>query len=106
MAGHNAARTSTLWIAAAGTLASAQVSRVQQVRALAPEEARRGYPIPLRVLVTYFDPVAPNLFVQDSTGAMWVEWPRGGQEPEPGQLIDLQGIMTQPDFAPDITHTV
>jgi hypothetical protein len=56
-------RTSTLWIAAAGALASAQVSRpilpifsrVEQVRALAPEEDRRGYPVHLHVVVTYFD---------------------------------------------------
>ncbi len=107
-------RTSALLIAFTGALASAQVSRpslpvlsrVEQVRALAPEEARRGYPVHLRVVVTYFDPVAPNLFVQDSTGAMWVDWPRNGQEPEPGQLIDLRGITTQPDFAPDITRPV
>jgi len=107
-------RTSALWIAAAGALASAQVSRpslpvltrVEQVRTLTPDEARRGYPVHLRVVVTYFDKVAPNLFVQDSTGAMWVEWPGKGQEPEPGQLIDLQGITAQPDFAPDIARPV
>jgi signal transduction histidine kinase/CheY-like chemotaxis protein/PAS domain-containing protein len=97
-------------IAAAGALAGAQVThpglpvltRVAQVRTLAPDEARRGYPIHLQVVVTYFDPVGPNLFVQDSTGAMWVDWPRNGPELEPGQLIDLHGITTQPDFAPDV----
>ena len=102
-------RTSVLWIAAAGALASAQVSRpslpvlscVEQVRALTPEEARRGYPVHLRVLVTYFDR-GTDLFVQDETGAMWVQWPASGPELEPGQVIDLQGFTTQPDFAPDI----
>jgi hypothetical protein len=79
---------------------------VEQVRTLAPDEARRGYPVHLQVVVTYFDKVAPNLFVQDSTGAMWVDWPPNGQEAEPGQLIDLQGITAQPDFAPDIARPV
>ncbi len=53
---------------------------MEQVRTLAPDEARRGYPVPLGVVVTYFDKVAPNLFVQDSTGAMRVDWPPNGQE--------------------------
>jgi PAS domain S-box-containing protein len=107
-------RTSVLLIAAAGALASAQIThpglpvltRVEQVRTLAADEARRGYPVHLRVVVTYFDPFGPNLFVQDSTGAIWVDWPRGGQELEPGQLIDLHGITTQLDFAPDIGRPV
>ena len=107
-------RTSAVWIAAVGALASAQVThpglpvltRVEQVRTLAADEARRGYPIHLQVVVTYFDPVGPNLFVQDSTGAMWVDWPRNGQALEPGQLIDLRGVTTQPDFAPDLTRPV
>jgi signal transduction histidine kinase len=101
-------------ITAAGALASAQVSqpglpvltRVEQVRTLAADQARRGYPIHLQVVVTYFDSVGPNLFVQDSTGAMWVDWPRNSQALEPGQLIDLRGITTQPDFAPDLTRPV
>jgi len=107
-------RTSGLLTAAACALASGQVSypslpvlsSVEQVRTLAPDEARRGYPVHLQVVVTYFDKVAPNLFVQDSTGAMWVDWPPNGQEAEPGQLIDLQGITAQPDFAPDIARPV
>ena len=82
------------------------LTRVEQVRTLTPAEARRGYPVHLRVLVTYFDRVSPNLFVQDATGAMWVDWPRNAPEPEPGQVIDLQGVTTQQDFAPDIAHPV
>jgi len=107
-------RTSALWIAAVGAAASAQVShqrlpvltRVEQVRALAPNEARRGYPVHLQAVVTYFDAIGPNLFIQDATGAMWVDWPRNAQVPEPGQLIDLHGTTAQPDFAPDLTHPV
>ena len=107
-------RTITLLIAAAGALADAQVDRpelpvlshVERVRSLVPDEARRGYPVHLRVVVTYFDPVGPNLFVQDSTGAMWVDWPRNGPALEPGQLIDLQGITAQTDFAPDLVRPV
>ncbi|MGI9074313.1 MAG: hypothetical protein ACR2JB_24045 [Bryobacteraceae bacterium] len=38
------------------------------VRSLTPQEARRGYPIHLRAVVTYFDPITPNMFVQDAKG--------------------------------------
>ncbi|MBZ5592155.1 MAG: response regulator [Acidobacteriia bacterium] len=100
---------SFLLLTAASALADARLPvlyRVDQVRSLTPEEARRGYPVHLQVVVTYFDRDAPNLFVQDATGALWVDWPRDGQQPEPGQILDLQGVTTQPDFAPDITHPV
>src|SRR5579864_7292217 len=104
-------RNSALCIAAVGAVAGAYpglpvLTRVEQVRTLAPDEARRGYPVHVQAVVTYFDPVGPNLFVQDSTGAMWVDWPRNGRALEPGQLIDLQGITTQPDFAPDLARPV
>src|SRR5579863_9790064 len=104
-------RSSALLIVAAGALASAHpalpvLSRVEQIRTLTPDQARRGYPVHLRVVVTYFDPLGPNLFVQDSTGAVWAEWPANGQQLESGQLIDLQGITAQPDFAPELARPV
>jgi len=98
-----------LFLTAVCALAGAPMpvlTRVEQVRSLTPEQARRSYPVHLRVLVTYFDRVSPNMFVQDATGAMWVDWPRNGQVPEPGQFIDLQGVTTQVDFAPDIARPV
>ncbi|HKX00191.1 MAG TPA: response regulator [Bryobacteraceae bacterium] len=77
---------------------------IAQVRSLSPEEARRGYPVRLRAVVTYFD--SSNMFVQDPTGAIWVEWPAGTPKPKRGQLIDLEGISTQTDFAPDVAKPV
>jgi signal transduction histidine kinase/DNA-binding response OmpR family regulator/PAS domain-containing protein len=55
-------------------------------------------------VVTYFDAVSPDFFVQDSTGAIWVDWPRDSPAPEPGQFIELAGVTSQPNFAPDIHH--
>ena len=43
-----------------------------------------------------------NLFIQDSSGGNWVEAAASQQPLKPGQLIELQGITTQTDFAPDI----
>lgn len=55
-----------------------------------------GAPIPVHVrgVVTYYDAVVPNLFVQDATGGVWVDL--GGQQgapPQVGQLVDLRGVV-------------
>jgi signal transduction histidine kinase/DNA-binding response OmpR family regulator/PAS domain-containing protein len=75
---------------------------VEQIRKLSAEQANQNYPVRLRVVVTYFDAISPDFFVQDSTGAIWVEWPRDAPSPEAGQLIELEGVTSQPNFAPDI----
>jgi signal transduction histidine kinase len=93
---------------AGASVRAAQVSSlptltsIEKVRSLKPEEAKRGYPVHLRALVTYFDPVSPDMFLQDATGAVWVQWKPGLPEPETGSVVDLQGVTTCSDFAPDI----
>lgn len=80
------------------------LTRVNQIRRPSPDEARRGYRLHIRAVVTAFDAVTPNLFVQDSTGGTWVQWKPDTPKPEPGQLVDIEGITTQEDFAPDIAE--
>jgi signal transduction histidine kinase/CheY-like chemotaxis protein/PAS domain-containing protein len=78
------------------------LTRVEQVRRLAPDQARLGYPIRLHAVVTYFDTL--DMFVQDATGGIWVKWRPDLPKPTPGQVIDLKGTTTQADFAPDISE--
>lgn len=78
------------------------LTSIEKIRTLRPEEARRGYPVHLRAVVTYFDPVSPDLFLQDATGALWVKWSPGMAEPEAGSILDLEGRTTFDDFAPDV----
>lgn len=73
-----------------------------QVRSLTPEQARRGYPIHFRAVVTYFDPVSPDLFVQDSTGGIFITWSPKLSKLTVGDVLDVDGVSTQIDFAPDI----
>ena len=48
----------------------------------------------LRGVVTYYDTVAPNLFVQDATGGIWVDLRNtAAKPPEPGQVLDLRGVV-------------
>ena len=72
------------------------------VRSLSPQEARRGYPIHLRAVVTYFDPITPDLFVQDATGGIYIGWTANLPKPAVGDVLVIDGVSTQVDFAPDI----
>ena len=79
------------------------ITRLAEIHSLAPEEAKRGYPVHLQAVVTYFEPTSPDFFIQDKTGGIWVRWTKDLPQPKAGQLIDLRGITTQDDFAPDIS---
>jgi signal transduction histidine kinase/CheY-like chemotaxis protein len=72
------------------------------VRSLTPQEARRGYPIHLRAVVTYFDPITPDMFVQDATGGIYIGWTPNLSKPAVGDVLEIDGVSTQLDFAPDI----
>lgn len=92
------------------------LTRVDQIRKLTPDEAKRGYPVHIRGVVTYYDaepstvlsqdanaaPPSAALFVQDSTGGIAVNAPALEPALEAGQIIDLEGVVEQPDFAPQI----
>jgi PAS domain S-box-containing protein len=54
------------------------------------------------VVVTYS--TTSDLFVQDSTDGIWVSRPPDVTSPKVGQLLDLEGVTTQTDFAPDIAE--
>jgi len=63
---------------------------------------KRKLRVHLRAVVTFFDPNDLNMFVQDSTGGIYVRWLSKGPHPEAGQLIDLEGVAALEDFAPQV----
>jgi signal transduction histidine kinase/CheY-like chemotaxis protein len=72
---------------------------------LTVSEARRGYPVFLHAVVTYYDPYIdprrPALFVSDATGGVFV---RVVTIPKmfisPGSLLEIKGVTESGDFAP------
>ncbi len=79
------------------------LTRVEQVRNLTSNAAERGYPVHLRAVVTYFDPEQPDLFVQDSSAGIWVDLGETTQlSLRAGQLIEIEGVSSGRDFAPQI----
>jgi signal transduction histidine kinase/CheY-like chemotaxis protein len=78
------------------------LTTVGAVHGLSADEARRGYPVRLRAVVTYFNPVGRNLTVQDPTGGIYVAV-HNSPIPEnlrPGHVIDLEGLSGPGGFAP------
>ncbi|MBV9762304.1 MAG: hypothetical protein JO340_17220 [Acidobacteriaceae bacterium] len=86
----------------AGTTALPTLTTIQKVRSLKPDQAMRRYPVRVKAVVTYFDPVAPDMFLQDASGAVWVKWSPGLPKPSIGSVVELEGVTTFSDFAPDI----
>jgi hypothetical protein len=68
-------------------------------------EAKRAYPVLLRVVVTYYDPYVdprrPSFFVSDATGGVFVAL---SQTPpvslKAGDLVEVTGVSGAGDFAP------
>jgi PAS domain S-box-containing protein len=78
------------------------LTQAAQIRQLSPQEVEKAYPVHLRGVVTYYDSVAPNLFVQDSTAGIWVDVAGAANPPKPGQRIDLEGVVGT-GFTPVVT---
>ena len=78
------------------------LTTAEQIRELSPDQARRGYPVRIRGVVTYCDPLNGAYFVQDSTAGIFVNDLKAGFQFKPGQLLEVEGVSEDPDFAPQI----
>jgi PAS domain S-box-containing protein len=77
---------------------------IGQIREL-NRQAALGFKVCVHAVVTYYDPVAADLFIQDSTAGIWVNTPAGAKlDLKPGDLVEVQGDAVMPDFAPDIVN--
>jgi signal transduction histidine kinase/CheY-like chemotaxis protein len=81
---------------AAGTRPA--IATIAEIRRLPPVEARRGFPVQFRAVVTYWMKPRNFVFVQDSTAGIFMV--NTGAPVEPGQLVDVRGESAAGDFAP------
>ena len=74
--------------------APSTLTTVLLVRMFKPDALPMAAPIHLHAVVTYYDSVGPNLFVQDATGGVWVDL-RASKvaPPRVGQMLDLTGVV-------------
>ena len=81
-----------------------KIHNIEQLRKMSLEEAKRGYPVRLRGVVTYSDYRHTDLFVQDATGAVWVNPASNTPELRPGELVEVEGVSKPSDFMSDVVE--
>ena len=79
-------------------IARLPLATIKDVRELPPGEARRGLPVRLRAVVTYWMKPRNFVFIQDATAGIFMV--NTGPPVEPGQLVDVAGETGAGDFAP------
>ncbi len=76
------------------------LTTVSRVHGLSRREATLEYPVHLKGVITYFDPVLRTLFVQDATGGVYVAaHSLKNTDIHAGQAVEIEGV-TGPGFAP------
>jgi PAS domain S-box-containing protein len=80
------------------------LTTLEAVRKLPPAEARRGYPVEVRAVITGYFPEMNWLFVQDSTAGIWVDRGNHRLDIEFGHWVELEGFTGPGDFAPVVVH--
>ncbi|MBB5057951.1 diguanylate cyclase (GGDEF)-like protein [Granulicella aggregans] len=89
------------------------ITKIGQAHDLSADEAKRGYPVHFRAVVTYYDPrndgKHASLFLHDSTGSIFALFPANwhwtGATPHAGSLVDVVGVTAPGDYAALITQT-
>ncbi|MDQ2841843.1 MAG: ATP-binding protein [Acidobacteriota bacterium] len=79
------------------------ISTAAQIHALRRDRALKHLPVRLHPVVTYFDPIAQSLFINDATGGIWMGWKQGYPRPSVGDLLDFEA-ETDFTFAPDVRN--
>lgn len=80
------------------------VTTVAQIRALTQKEIASGVPVELRAVATYYEAAEGQIFVQDGTGAIFVQAPPSPPAVEPGDEVLLKGI-TVPSYSVNVKAT-
>ena len=86
------------------------LTTLRETHVLSMEDARHGYPVHVRAIVTYYDYFLDSrrvaIFLHDASGDAYAAAPVGtvwsGHTPLPGSLVDVTGVTAPGDFAPII----
>jgi len=83
---------------------SVLITTASQIRSMTIEQAKQGRLLHLKGVITYYDPEEPDLFIQDSSGGIWVnlEGVKLNIPLSAGDLVEIQGVTEAPDFAPQV----
>ncbi|HEX3855696.1 MAG TPA: ATP-binding protein [Verrucomicrobiae bacterium] len=81
-----------------------ELRQISQIRNLPASEATRGYPVNIRGVLTYVDAHNSTMFIQDSSGGIFVDSSRNKFDsfPDASQLVEITGFTGPGDYAPVI----
>jgi diguanylate cyclase (GGDEF)-like protein len=79
---------------------------IRELKSLSVETAANGLPVDIQGTVTYMDPSASLLFVQDGTAGAYVDIHHGSAEVVAGDTVHVKGLSGPGDYAPTITRPV
>ncbi|MGA2083962.1 MAG: hypothetical protein ABSG60_00400, partial [Terracidiphilus sp.] len=85
------------------------LTTAREAHSLSDDQAKRGYPVHLRGVVTYFDPDYGTgraaIFIHDATGSVFVsqtsELAKGLFA---GALVDVRGVSAPGGFGPIVSN--
>jgi diguanylate cyclase (GGDEF)-like protein len=82
--------------------AGGEIRKIAEIRHLDVQQASNALPVRIHGMVTYSDPQWDHLYIQDSTGGIYVK--TAGHHPElhPGERVTLVGLTNAGDYAPVI----
>lgn len=80
------------------------LTTVAQIRALSASESATGHLVELHAVLTYYEPVQGQIFVQDATGGIYVVPPANPPSLKAGDAVVVRGI-TVPSFATNVKST-
>src|SRR2546428_601997 len=74
------------------------------IRKMSLRQAKQGYPVRLKGVITFYDPEQPDLFVQDPSSGIWIdtEIVKPNVPIRVGDLVEVEGVTEAPDFAPQV----
>ncbi len=82
----------------AGSQGLPVITTIRQAMELPAEEAKRGYPVRLRAVVSGLN-VSPACFLQDDTGAAYFDRRGAHEDLIPGQAVDVDGFTNEGKYS-------
>lgn len=77
------------------------LTTVAQIRALPDRLVAKGVPVELHAILTYYEPIEGQVFVQDATGGIYIVPPPNRPKLVPGEAVVVRGT-TVPSFETNV----
>ncbi|HEV2210026.1 MAG TPA: sensor histidine kinase [Verrucomicrobiae bacterium] len=81
------------------------LTHIADIRRLTREQAALQLPVRVHGVLTYADPEWHNAFIQDASGAIYVDLAPAERRLHPGNWVEVIGQTSSGGFAPEVIHS-